>query len=274
MNIYLISMSEEGIIISIIYISKNKLSRYLLILVIVIATISIFPIPIKNVAGDVVSVLVSNSRLKPIYEVDTDEKKVAISFDATWGSTRTPQLLAILDKHKIKTTFFLTNIWVKKYPQIAKEIADAGHEIGLHTVSHPNLTELPIDKIKVELQDNAKLIKKVTGQEPILFRPPFGAYNNKVIQTIIDSNYIPIQWSVDSLDWKEISAQDIYQRVTTKIKPGSIVLFHNDGANTPQALEAILNYLNEEGYHIIPVSELVYKENYFIDNNGKQKINK
>ncbi|MDD2401099.1 MAG: polysaccharide deacetylase family protein [Clostridia bacterium] len=123
-----------------------------------------FLIPIKNVAYDVVSVLVSNSRLKPIYEVDTDEKKVAISFDATWGSTRTSQLLDILDKHKIKTTFLLTNIWVKKYPQIAKEIADAGHEIGLHTVSHSNLTELPIDKIKIELQDNAKLIKEVTGQ--------------------------------------------------------------------------------------------------------------
>lgn len=264
-------MTKGGIIIAVFYISKNKISRYLLILVIVTATMAIFPIPLRNAAQEVVSVL-AGARLLPIYAVDTQEKKIAISFDATWGSTRTPQILEIMDRHKLKTTFFLTNIWLKKYPELGREIRERGHEIGMHTANHPRLTDLAENKIKQELLDNANLITEVTGQKPYLFRPPFGAYNNLVIKTVTDLNFIPIQWSVDSLDWKNLSAEEMYQRVTKKIHPGAIVLFHNDGANTPQALEPILNYLKKEGYTIVPVSELLYKENYYIDNNGFQKV--
>lgn len=233
------------------------------------ATISIFPIPLKEAAQEVISVIAGN-KLLPIYAVDTTEKKVAISFDATWGSTRTPKILQILDEHGIKTTFFLTNIWMNQYPDLAREIKAKGHEIGLHSANHPNLTELPEQKIKDELQENSNLVHELTGSKSLLFRPPFGAYNNLVINTAKQLDLIPIQWSVDSLDWKNLSADAIFQRVTTKIHPGAIVLFHNDGTHTPEALVSILEYLKTEGYVIVPISELLYQEKYEIDHRGYQ----
>lgn len=239
---------------------------------IISATLIIFPIPLKEAAQEVISVLAGNKRL-PIYAVETSEKKVAISFDATWGNTRTPKILQILDEYNVKTTFFLTNIWVKQYPELAQEITARGHEIGLHSANHPNLTELSESKIKEELQGNAELIFQTTKFQPILFRPPFGAYNNLVINTAEQLGFIPIQWSVDSLDWQNLSAEQIFQRVTTIIHPGAIVLFHNDGTNTPEALVAILTYLKEEGYTVVPISELLYKGKYDIDHRGFQ-INK
>jgi len=255
----------------IIFLSKNKLSRFLLVLVIVMAMLTVFPIPLKNMAEDVVSVI-AGGRLVPIYAVDTPEKIIALSFDATWGSTRTPQILQILDEHQIKTTFFLTNIWIKQYPQLAKEIGERGHEIGLHTANHPRLTDLEESKIKKELIDNAQLITEVTGQKPYLFRPPFGAYNNLVINTATDLNLMTIQWSVDSLDWQNLTAEAMYERITKKIHQGAIVLFHNDGASTPEALKRLLTYFKEEGYKVVPISELIYKENYYIDHQGIQKV--
>lgn len=263
---------EGGFVISIIYLSKRNMARLLFVVVILGAIIGIFHSSLRNAAEEVVSVLVANTKLHPIYAVDTKEKKVAISFDATWGSTRTPQLLDILDQYKIKTTFFLTNIWMNEYPQLTKEIADRGHEIALHTANHPNLTELGEAQIQKELQDNAGKVTELTGQRAILFRPPYGAYNNLVIKTIQGLNLIPIQWSVDSLDWKNLSAEEMYQRVTKRIHPGAIVLFHNDGAYTPKALPGILDYLKGEGYVIVPVSELLYKDNYYVDVNGIQKL--
>lgn len=238
-------------------------------LVIFTATITIFPIPLKETAQEVISVIAGN-KLLPIYAVETTEKKVAISFDATWGSTRTPKILQILDENKIKTTFFLTNIWMNQYPDLARLIKAKGHEIGLHSANHPNLTDLPENKIIEELQENSNLVQELTGDKPLLFRPPFGAYNNLVINTAKALNLIPIQWSVDSLDWKDLTAEAIYQRVTTKIHPGAIVLFHNDGTHTAEALVKILAYLKTEGYVIVPISELLYQGNYDIDHRGYQ----
>lgn len=240
-----------------------------MVLVILTATITIFPIPLKEAAQEVISVIAGN-KLLPIYAVDTTEKKVAISFDATWGSTRTPKILQILDEHGIKTTFFLTNIWMNQYPDLAREIKAKGHEIGLHSANHPNLTELPEHKIKEELQENSNLVHELTGFKAVLFRPPFGAYNNLVINTAKQLDLMPIQWSVDSLDWKNLSADAIFQRVTTKIHPGAIVLFHNDGTHTAEALVRILVYLKTEGYVIVPISELLYQEKYEIDHRGFQ----
>lgn len=257
--------------INVVYYSKRHLARCLLIIVILSAAVGIFRSSVRLTVEDVVSVLVAEAKLHPIYAVDIKEKKVAISFDATWGSTRTPQILQILAKHNIRTTFFLTNIWLNEYPHLGKEIVACGHEAALHTATHPRLTELPDEKIRQELQENASLIKDITGQYPVLFRPPFGAYNNRVIKIIKEENFIPIQWSVDSLDWKDLSADAMFRRVTQRIHPGAIVLFHNDGANTPQALEPILEYLKNEGYTVVPVSELIFKDNYYIDVNGIQK---
>lgn len=214
---------------------------------------------------------VSGRKVHPVYRVDTDEKKVALSFDACWGAERTPALLETLRRNNIRTTFFLVNIWVKQYPEQARQIVAEGHELGLHSVTHPHFTELSDDQIIKELTENAGLIKETTGFDAKLFRPPYGDYNDRVISLVQQQGFIPIQWSIDSLDWKDLSAQSMYQRIVERIEPGSIILFHNNGLHTVETLDPLIAFLKEQGYQIVPVSELVYHDNYFVDINGIQK---
>ena len=211
-------------------------------------------------------------RLVPIYYVDTGEKKIAISFDASWGAEYTPTLLEILKENDITTTFFLTGFWVEKYPEMVKEIFAVGHEIGNHTYSHPHLNSLEPEQIKVELERVGHMIYELTEEQPNLFRPPFGEYSNKVIQTAEQCGYRTIQWSIDSLDWQELGVEPMVKRVTEKLHPGAIVLFHNNGKYTAEALPEIINYAHEQGYEIVPISELLYQENYKIDSNSGAQI--
>lgn len=256
--------------VSIYYLSKRRLAHLLLVMVIISASIGAFYTTIKDTAHQVINT-VAGVKLHPIYSVDLPEKKIAFSFDATWGSSRTEQILQILDKNQIKTTFFLTNIWMNDYPQLTKAIAERGHELALHSANHPRMTELTPEKIEEELLNNAKLIEELTKQKASLFRPPFGAYNNKVIEVVQKNSLIPIQWSIDSLDWKDLSEQQIFERISKRKIPGAIILFHNDGKNTPQALQPIIDDLIKDGYKIVPISELIYHDNYYIDINGIQR---
>ncbi|MGI9953368.1 polysaccharide deacetylase family protein [Moorellaceae bacterium AZ2] len=219
------------------------------------------------------AVLVGRAKkLLPIYSVATTEKKVALSFDATWGAEHTPKILEILRRHNVKTTFFLTNIWLHKYPDVAKKIAAEGHEIGLHSATHPHFTSLSEEQMEQELRDNHRMVEEITGYKPELFRPPFGDYNDTVIQVVQRLGYKAIQWDVDSLDWQEhLSADDIYNRVVKGIKPGSIVLFHNNGRYTADVLGPLLEKLRAEGYQVVPVSELLIKGDYYVDHAGVQR---
>ncbi len=204
-------------------------------------------------------------RLVPIYRVQTDEKIVSISFDAAWGSDITPKLLEILKRHETKTTFFLVKFWMEKYPEMTRKIAAEGHEIGNHSATHPKMGSLSKEAVIKEIQSTHQKIKELTGMEANLFRPPFGDYGNLLITTCAELNYHVIQWDVDSLDWKDLSASAIHDRVMKRIKPGSIVLFHNNGKHTAEALEMILHDLRRQGYKIIPISQLLIKGDYFID---------
>jgi len=222
--------------------------------------------------GGIIGVVSNNSRLVPIYFVETTEKKVAISFDASWGSEFTPRLLETLQENDIKTTFFLTGFWIEKYPDLVKKIADEGHELGNHTATHPHLNTLDKESVKSELERVHASLHQLTGKEPYLFRPPFGEYSNKVIEAASDLNYLTIQWSIDSLDWKELGKDTIVKRVTDQLHPGAIVLFHNNGRYTADALPEILKFMKDNGYTVVPISELLYKDNYYIDNsNGAQR---
>ncbi len=211
-------------------------------------------------------------RLVPIYQVETPDKKIAISFDATWGAERTPKILEILREYDIKTTYFVTGIWMREYPDWVKKIAEEGHELGNHTDSHPHLSQLSAEQITEELKNVEDMVLELTGKRTKLFRPPFGEYNNNVIKTADDLGYKTIQWSIDSLDWKNLSKEAIFERVTGNPHNGAIILFHNDGLNTPDALPDIIEFYTENGYEIVPISDLIYKKNYIIDpNNGVQK---
>lgn len=216
------------------------------------------------------SVFNAQEKLLPIYSVDKEDKTIAISFDAAWGDEFTQEILDILKKEDIKTTFFLVGMWVDKYPEQVQAIADAGHEIGNHSSSHPDMTKLDKNKMKEELNSTNEKISKYKELDTFLFRPPFGAYNNDLIKTVEELGGYTIQWDVDSLDWKNEGAEQIVNRVVSNVKPGSIVLFHNNAEYTTQALPTIIKELKDQGYTIVPISELIYKENYTMDHTGKQ----
>lgn len=206
----------------------------------------------------------------PIYAVSTQEKKIAISFDAAWGNEHTKPILDILDQYGVKTTFFLVKFWAEKFPEDVLEIYNRGHELGNHSSTHPNMANLSAEQIVTELKGAESEIEKITGIRTTVFRPPFGAYNNRLIETCEANGYFVIQWDVDSLDWKDISAEQIVERVTRNVKPGSIVLFHNNAQHVQKYLPLILEKLQAEGYEIVPVGQLILRENYHMDHAGKQ----
>ena len=210
----------------------------------------------------------------PIYSVERGDKKIAISFDAAWGNEQTEKLIEILGEYGVKTTFFVVGSWVDKYPDSVKALDAAGHEVMNHSNTHPHLTRLGVEDVEKEINLCAAKIESLTGKRPDLLRAPYGDYNDTVIKTIRRLGVYPIQWDVDSLDWKDISAEKIAERVLGGVKEGSIVLFHNGGKHTAEALPVILAELQSRGYEIVPVSQLILRENYSIDHTGRQKPEK
>lgn len=217
----------------------------------------------------------ASDRQLPIYCVQREDKTVALSFDAAWGNEDTQKLIDILNKYKIHATFFVVGQWVDKYPESVKALHDAGNEVMSHSDDHAHFAQLTADQITANINASNDKIEKVTGVRPTLFRCPYGEYNDTVISTVKGMKMDAIQWDVDSLDWKEQSTvESIVTRVTGKVKPGSIILFHNDAKYTPQALPMILEKLIAEGYTFVKVADLVATENYTIDNSGMQIVNK
>lgn len=207
----------------------------------------------------------------PIYSVETNDKKVALTFDIGWGDEHIPAILDILEKNNVKATFFIIGTWVDKYPNRVKKISDAGHEIGNHSNNHVYFTKLTKSKIKEEIFTTSNKIKKVTGKETVLARPPYGDYNSDVVKAIEETAHYCIQWDVDPVDWKETSSGEIHRRVVSKVQKGSIILLHNSNKETVNALDSIIKDLKAKGYEFVKVSDLIYKENYYIDYTGRQK---
>ena len=207
----------------------------------------------------------------PIYSVDTTKSQVAISFDAAWGADKTIEIMNICDSYNVKATFFLVGFWIENFPEVTKEIYNRGFEIGIHSNTHPDMTKLNKSKITEELLTNIKLVEDLTGFTPKLFRPPFGAYDNKLLEVCEELGLSCVQWDVDSLDWKGISAGEIASRITNKSKNGSIILCHNNADNVLPALKLVLEYFKCKKMNVGPVGELIYYDNFTIDNQGKQK---
>lgn len=205
----------------------------------------------------------------PIYYVDTKEKVCAISFDAAWGNEQTDILLDILDEYNVKTTFFLVGQWVDNYPESVKKIHERGHDIGNHSDTHAHMTQISHSKQIEELNKCNEKIKAITNKEVTLFRPPYGEYDNAVVNSTKSCNMYCVQWNIDSLDWKDPTPQDMVKRIEQKLCPGSIILLHNGAKNTPQALPLIIESIIAQGYKIVPISELLPQGEYITDHEGK-----
>lgn len=214
----------------------------------------------------------SQQRQIPIYCVDVPDKKVSITFDCAWGADDIPDILNTLKKANVRATFFIVGTWAEKNPDTVRLIAQDGHDIGNHSLNHFRMGSIGREKINSEIAQCGDLLEKLTGNECELFRAPYGDYNNAVLEEARRLDYFTIQWDVDSLDWKPgIGLDEILQRVRSKIKSGSILLFHNDTPHTAKLLPSIISELQNDNYILVPVSELILRKNYHIDSEGRQK---
>lgn len=227
---------------------------------------------ISTVTISQIGTTVSNSLRKlPIYSVDTDKKKIAITFDAAWSAEDTDELIEILKNHNAKATIFAVGDWVEKNLEAVKKFHKSGHEMANHSDTHAAFSKISREEIKQEIINCNKKIKAITGVSPKLVRAPSGDYDNKSIEVAENLGMKMIQWDCDSLDYRGLSVDEIYSRIINKVQNGSIVLFHNGVENTPKALDKILTKLGRDGYEFVTVSELIYWNDYEIDHMGRQR---
>ncbi len=214
----------------------------------------------------------ANTKKLPIYCVDEKDNEVALSFDAAWGNEDTAEILEILALRNVKVTFFMTGGWVETYPDDVKAIAAAGHDLGNHSENHKHMSQLSKEECKDEILKTHNKVKELTGIDMSLFRPPYGDYNNTLIDAAGELGYHCIQWDVDSLDWKDYGVDSVVDMVVNNkhLGNGSIILCHNGAKYTKDALEAMIEGLQDKGYKIVPISQLIYTDDYYMDHEGRQ----
>lgn len=240
----------------------------------IIAVVSMILLSINFQGGASASVFFGQvPRLVPIYSVDINEKKVAISFDSAWGADKTLKILEILKEYDVNATFFMVGFWVEEYPDMVTAINQQGVEIGTHSNTHPDFVNLNESQMELELTTSIKLIEELTEKKVNLFRAPFGSYNNTMLSLTDKLGLKTIQWDVDTLDWKGLSGVEICERVMSRVKNGSIILCHNNSDHILDALPLMLERLKNGGYKVVSVGELIYSSDYYIDNLGIQRKN-
>ncbi len=247
---------------------KKKHIKYVLIVILTAVLLTL------NINGNSAQVYFGVApRLVPIYSVDTDEKKVAITFDSAWGADKTLKIIETLKEYNVGATFFLVGFWVEKYPEMVTAIQEANIEIGTHSNTHPDFVKLSKEQMVKELTTSNKLISDITNVTPTLFRAPYGSYNNTVLNVATELNLKTIQWDVDTLDWKGLRGVEICNRVLNNVKNGSIILCHNNSDHILDALPLILDRLKMKGYTVTSVGNLIYQNDFSVDNLGIQHQN-
>jgi polysaccharide deacetylase family sporulation protein PdaB len=232
----------------------------------------VFAISAVSLTGMDVLGVFSGEKDIPIYSVDTDKKLTSITFDCAWGADDIPDILKALKEADVKATFFIVGQWAEKYPEKVKMIARDGHDVANHSYSHLRMGGLDGSRTAYEIKKCGEVLESISGTKCDLFRAPYGEYSNALLAEAKRQGFYTIQWDVDSLDWRPgISMEEITQRIHTKIRPGSILLFHNDTAHTAKLLPSILSSLKSSGYEFAPVSKLILREHYQIDDEGRQK---
>ena len=250
--------------------NKRKICSYLVAFSTVVI---LFAIAFSTTNG---GTIITSSTVKelPIYNVETTDKKVALTMNCAWNANDIDSILKTLDDNNVKITFFMVGDWVDKYPEAVKKISDAGHEIGNHSNTHPHVNNLSSDANIKEIEETSRKIQKITNSKTFLYRAPYGEYNNTVIRSAKTASHVPIQWSLDTLDYTGITGDEMWKKIEPKMKNGDIILMHNGTAHTADSLAMIINNIKQKGFDIVTVSNLIYKDSYTIDNNGTQILKK
>lgn len=245
--------------------TKKRMLRMIMIILAVFVGIAIGAAAIMN------SINTSAAERKvPIYSVECGDNKIALTFDCAWGNSNTEELIKILQENNVKATLFVTGEFCDAYTKDVLKFFQAGHEIQNHSDKHIHVNGININDLIADTKECARKIEMITGVAPTLYRTPYGEYDNNVLTTLEGMDYQVVQWSVDSIDWEEPSAQTIVSRVCDNTKSGDILLFHNDLANTTEALPEVIKNLKKQGFTFVTANELLYDDSYYIDSNGRQ----
>lgn len=247
--------------------SKDKIQTYVVSVLTVVLLIFLANID-KN---DVIQTSALEKNL-PIYNVQTEEKKIAFTMNCAWNADDIDSILETLRANNVKITFFIVGEWADKYPEEVKKISEAGHEIGTHSNTHPHVNNLSAEKNLEEIKISVNKLEKLTNQKITLYRTPYGEYNDIVIETSRNNGYFPIQWNIDTLDYEALNCEEMWNRIKGKLSNGSIILSHNGTEHTAESLDTIIKNIKKQGYDFVKVSDLIYKENYIINSNGTQVL--
>ena len=241
-------------------------SKYLILTIILSVIMTTFTLPIKG----------GEKNKKPIHSVEREDKNIALTFDINWAEKDyLYEILDLLDENNIKATFFIMGKWII-YPEGNKEklldIYKRGHEIGNHSYVHPDFKTIGRERIIEEIKKTEKIIEEELNLKTDLFRFPSGSYSDEALRVVDELKYKSIQWDVDSIDWKGIDKEEEYKRVIERTKDGSIILYHNNGKYTVENLKRVIPKLKEKGFNFVKISDIIYKNSYEIDDNGKQML--
>lgn len=213
-----------------------------------------------------------NGREMPICSVETQEKKIALTFDVSWGNKDIHKILDILETYQVRASFFVTGMWAEKYSEEVKAIHDKGHDLGNHSQDHRNMKGMSREEQAREIREAGQIVRELTGIQMDLFRPPYGDYDDEVILEAENQGCYTVLWDVDSLDWKDYGKDHIVETVLDHedLRNGSILWFHCGTKYTAEALPEVIRGLQEQGYTLVPLSGLIYREDYHMDVKGRQ----
>ena len=248
--------------------NKEKIQTYAVSILTVAVLIAVANI--KNISAIPVS---ATEKYLPIYNVQTEENKIAFTMNCAWNADDIDSILETLKNNDVHITFFMVGDWVDKYPEAVKKIYEAGHEIGSHSNTHPHVNNLSAEKNLEEINLSVNKIEKITGHKTNLYRAPYGEYNNTVIKTAQENGFYTIQWNLDTLDYQGLTGEEMWNRLKNKLDGGSIILSHNGTKHTADSLDMLIKNIQLNGFKLVTISELIYKDNYSINNNGTQVFN-
>lgn len=248
--------------------NKEKIQTYAVSILTVAVLIAVANI--KNISAIPAS---TTEKYLPIYNVQTEENKIAFTMNCAWNADDIDSILETLKNNDVHITFFMVGDWVDKYPEAVKKIYEAGHEIGSHSNTHPHVNNLSSEKNLEEINLSVNKIQKITGYKTNLYRAPYGEYNNIVIKTAQENGFYTIQWNLDTLDYQGLTGEEMWDRLKNKLDGGSIILSHNGTKHTADSLDMLIKNIKSSGFQLVTISELIYKDNYSINNNGTQAFN-
>ena len=195
----------------------------------------------------------------PIYRGHPDKPMVSFIINVAWGNEYLPEILASLKKHQVKASFFLEGRWVKNNPELAKMIVSAGHEVGNHSYTHPDMKRLAAAQTREQLLKTNEVIEAATGKKSIWFAPPSGSYRDETVKIAAEYKMKTVMWTVDTIDWQKPTPDQLINRVISKIDNGSMVLMHPT-ESTAKSLDRLITLIEEKGLRIGTVSDLMSEE--------------